>query len=274
MNIEEMKQRKKELGYSNNRLSELSGVPVTTIQKIFSGETTSPRYNTIQALSKILSGYSDEVHEDSGAYRYEKALQEDVPYNKKYRAEYLNRGGEKTIDDYDKLPEGTRVELIDGVFYDMAAPTTVHQSIAFEIGVKLKEFVSKNGGKCVTFLAPTDVQLESDNKTMVQPDVLVVCDRDKITKERIIGAPDFIVEVVSPGNAIMDVLLKLRKYKNAGVREYWIVYPDEKMVTVYDFISGVSPEIYTFEDKIPVAIWGGKCKIDFSFIYSQIDFMY
>ncbi len=246
MTIEEMKQRKKELGYSYEKISELSGVPVGTLQKIFSGETSSPRYKTIIALSNVLG-------DKSSTSKYE---------------------GEKTLDDYLALPEGTRVELIDGKFYDMAAPTTIHQSIGFEICYLLKNYVSKNGGKCVPFVAPTDVQLDCDNRTMVQPDVFVVCDRKKITRARIVGAPDLVVEVVSPTNMVTDVMIKLFKYKNAGVREYWIVYPDEKRVTVFDFEKDIGPKDYSFEDTIPVAIWDGDCKIDFSYIYSQIEFMY
>ena len=249
MTIEEMKRRKKELGYSYEKISELSGVPVGTLQKIFSGETSSPRYKTIMALSDVL-GYKDN---DASTSIYE---------------------GEKTLDDYLALPEGTRIELIDGKFYDMAVPTTIHQSIGFEICYLFKNYVSKKGEKCVPFIAPMDVQLDCDNRTMVQPDVLVVCDRNKITRARIVGAPDLVVEVVSPANMVTDVMIKLFKYKNAGVREYWIVYPDEKRVTVFDFEKDIGPRDYSFEDTIPVAIWDGDCKIDFSYIYSQIEFMY
>ena len=80
------------------------------------------------------------------------------------------------------------------------------------------------GNKCVPFVAPTDVQLDCDDKTMVQPDVLVVCDRSKITKERIVGAPDLVMEVISPSRVTVDIFIKVQKYKNAGVREYWLVF--------------------------------------------------
>ena len=270
MTIEEMKRRKKELGYSYEKISELSGVPVGTLQKIFSGETSSPRYKTIMALSDVLGDKGDiyEVHESAGAYNA------NYIKGQKNEASTSIYEGEKTLDDYLALPEGTRIELIDGKFYDMAAPTTIHQSIGFEICYLFKNYVSKNGGKCVPFIAPTDVQLDCDNRTMVQPDVLVVCDRNKITRARIVGAPDLVVEVISPTNMVTDVMIKLFKYKNAGVREYWIVYPDEKRVTVFDFEKDIGPKDYSFEDTIPVAIWDGDCKIDFSYIYSQIEFMY
>ena len=261
MTIEEMKRRKRELGYSFNKLSELSGVPVGTLQKIFSGETSSPRYNTIQAISEVLSDApAEEVHELSEAFV--------LTSGKALPDRYYE--GEKTIDDYIALPEGTRVELIDGKFYDMAAPTTIHQSISFEICYLLKNYVSRNGGKCVPFVAPTDVQLDCDNKTMVQPDVLVVCDRDKITKPRIVGAPDFIVEVLSPSNWYHDTQRKLWKYKQAGVREYWIVMPEQMKIHVYEFEKSDEPTIYTFDAEIPVGIWDGKCRVDFKKIYDTI----
>ncbi|MBO4560142.1 MAG: Uma2 family endonuclease [Lachnospiraceae bacterium] len=247
MTIEEMRIRKKELGYSNKMLAEKSGVPLGTVQKIFGGSTTAPRFSTILALESVL--ISDDVRR-------------------------LHDTCDHTIDEYIALPEGTRVELIDGRFYDMSAPTTIHQSIGAEIWHIFKSYITKNGGNCVPFLAPTDVQLDCDDKTMVMPDVLVICDRSKITKARIVGAPDFVAEIVSPSNAITDLLIKLRKYQNAGVREYWTVFPDEKQVIVYDFEHGLAPKVYTFTDSIPVSIWNGRCTVDFAYIYSQIEFMY
>ncbi len=182
--------------------------------------------------------------------------------------------GDKTIDDYLAMPEGARVELIDGRFYDMAAPTTIHQSIVFEIASLFKDFISKKGGSCTTFIAPTDVQLDRDNKTMVQPDVFVVCDRSKITPLRVVGAPDLVLEIMSPSNVFKDTLIKLLKYKYAGVREYWIIAPDEKSILVYDFEHDRDWEMYTFDDTVPVNIWNGECRVDFREIYSRIEFLY
>ena len=203
-------------------------------------------------------------------------LMEKSSYNYGTTAKELNDNiGDKTIEDYIALPEGTRVELIDGIFYDMAAPTTVHQRIGLLLGHLFEGYVESNNGKCVPFVAPTDVQLDSDNKTMVQPDVLVVCDRSKIIKARVIGAPDLIIEVQSPSNWYMDIVKKMKKYKNAGVREYWIVLPDHKQVIVYDFEKSSDFIEYSFEDKIPVGIWDGKFEVDFKKkIYDKISFLY
>ena len=285
MTIKEMKEKKQELGYSYKKLSEISGVPVGTIQKIFGGETVSPRYDTVRALSEALSGRPKlESNPQETAYRnsyYQNAAgiagmvcEADPGYRVRKPARVLGVPGDKTIEDYLALPEGARAELIDGKLYQLAAPTTLHQSIAVKIWRVLDDFVLENGGNCMPFIAPTDVQLDRDNKTMVQPDVFVVCDRSKISMERIVGAPDFVVEIISPGSAVTDMLIKLRKYKEAGVKEYWVVFPEGKQVVVYDFTGDEAPEIYTFDDSVPVRIWEEKCQVDFREITRQLEIFY
>ena len=191
----------------------------------------------------------------------------------------LHQPGDKTVEDYLALPEDRRVELIEGVFYDMAAPTIAHQMIAMDIWKYMREYVDKNGGNCIPFIAPADVQLFHDNKTMVQPDVFVVCNRDKITRQRVHGAPDMIVEVTSQSTWRIDAYLKLIKYREAGVREYWIVFPDAKKVVVYLFekneeVKDLQPVEYTFADKVPVGIWDNRCEVDFAEIYERCSFLY
>ena len=264
MTIEEMKKRKKELGYSNKMISELSGVPESTVQKVFSGETSSPRYDTIMALEELLSPTDTlmTVNEPKPAYNVFPGVAIDDFY------------GEKNLDDWEALPEGARVELIDGRFYDMGEPTSVHELIIGELSFLLQSYIKKNGGKCKTFMSHEGVQLDRDNKTLVVPDILVVCDRDQITRKWVVGSPDLVIEVASPSNTKTDTLIKLNKYKNAGVREYWIVFPDEKKVIVYDFENNVAPVIYTFDDTIPVSIWKGSCKIDLKEVFKEIEFLY
>ena len=281
MTVEQMIQKKKELGCSNQLIADLSGVPLGTVQKIFSGSTKAPRYHTLQALDKVFSEMGSEsdkleVPGDLISQSGVSILKEPQPAYQPgyYRAASVRRIGDKTIEDYLALPEGTRVELIDGVFYDMAAPGTIHQRIAGQIFYTFEKHIIENGGSCVPFIAPTDVQLDCDDKTMVQPDVMIVCDRDKLTRPRLVGAPDLIVEVVSPSNWKMDVYLKLKKYKNAGVREYWVVLPEEKSVMVYRFETSREPIEYTFDDKVPVGIWENQCEVDFSVIYDRIRFLY
>lgn len=281
MTIEEIKKRKQELGLSNKQLAERSGIPLGTVQKILSGETKSPRFNTISALSKALSinregktAYYNTV--SSASY-----VSEPEPAYKVFPTYLREDAGEKTIDDYIALPEGTRVELIDGKFYDMAGPSNIHQMIAGEIYTEFNNFVRKNGGPCIPFISPADVQLDCDNKTMVQPDVFVVCNRDKVTYPRTVGAPDLVIEVVSPSNCFVDMMIKLRKYRNACVREYWLIFPFDKKVAVYKFEDlkpdsdiDDNPKLYSFEDEIPVGIWNDKCIIDMKEIYKRIEFLY
>ena len=172
------------------------------------------------------------------------------------------------------LPEDERVELIDGVFYDMAAPMTTHQLVSGEIFMALKEYIRASKGKCIPLMAPTDVQLDCDNKTIVQPDVFIVCDRNKFNTKRVFGAPDFVVEVLSPSTAKKDAVIKLAKYCNAGVREYWMVNLEKKRVIVYNFEDDACPTVYTFEDEVPVSIFEGKCKVNFKEIYEYVGFLF
>ncbi len=270
MTLQEILRCKKEYGFTNQQISEGSGVPLGTVQKVFGGSTGAPRYETIQALSSFFEK-KQQLRGDFGVVRETSAYlaTEGKGLLGKAVLRPEDRSG-RTIEDYYALPDGVRVELIDGVFYDMAAPTSVHQSLAGKIFAALDQFVEGNGGSCVPFVSPVDVQLDADEKTMVQPDVIVVCDRSKITMQCIVGAPDFVVEVLSSGNWYTDMFRKKRKYQAAGVREYWIVLPEEKLVQVYLFESGEEMKEYTFEDQIPVGIWDGKCRVDLAAIYRSL----
>lgn len=179
-------------------------------------------------------------------------------------AEYGALQGGYTLEDYYALPDDQRVELIDGVFYDMAAPTVGHQIIGLEIREQLSAYIKAQKGRYLPLAAPVDVQLDCDNRTMVQPDVLLVCDRSKVIGRCIYGAPDFIVEVLSRSTARKDMGIKLEKYERAGVREYWMVDLKQKRVLVYDFANGRSVAIFGLESRIPVGVLDGMCIIDFA----------
>ena len=145
-------------------------------------------------------------------------------------------------------------ELIDGYIYDMsAAPNTLHQRISGEIFGEIRNYIKRNSGKCEYFHAPFDVRLNEYNT--VQPDIFVVCDPDKLDGQRCNGAPDWVIEILSPSNETHDLKDKLYLYKEAGVREYWIVDPMQERVIVYPFTTTKITGIYTFDDDIPAGIY-------------------
>lgn len=251
MTVEEMKKKKQEKGYTYARMAELSGVPLGTIQKIFSGETTSPRYDTLKALEQLFTDTS--------------MVKEAATY---YGA---HTQGNYTIEDYRALPEERRVELIDGYFYDMSSPTFLHQKIAGEVYRQIANFIMDNDGKCQPLVAPIDIQLDCDEKTMVQPDVAILCKDDKVRKWGVFGAPDFVLEVVSPSTKRKDYTKKLSKYMNAGVREYWILDPYQQKLLVYFFESEFCPAIHGLDKPVPVGIYNGELEIKFEHISKWIE---
>ncbi len=159
-----------------------------------------------------------------------------------------------TINDIYNLPEGSRAELINGQIYYMAPPTRKHQRILGEIFAAIHEYINTHNGSCEVDIAPFAVFLDKDDKNYVEPDISVICNPDKLTEKGCFGAPDWIIEIVSSGSRRMDYFIKLFKYRTAGVREYWIVDPDRKRITVYDFESEDIKD-YTFSDSAKVNIY-------------------
>ncbi len=295
MTIEEMNRKKREFGYSYEIIALKSGLPIGTVQKVLGGITKHPRYATLQALEKAFTTYYFNVDEEGNAHMLGEGLEYDddngvlrdnpASYGRKKKDSQVDsprktgieegflgkRQGEYTVEDYFRIPDGVRAELIDGVLYDMDSPTMYHQIIAGEIFAIIRNYIKDNKGTCIPFIAPAGVQLDMDDKTMVEPDVFVVCNRDMIRERNMVGAPDFIVEVLSPSTRSKDMKLKLSKYMNAGVREYWMVDPKKKKVIVHDF-ANEDTAIYSFEDRIPIAIYDGKCVVDFAEIKEAISF--
>ena len=198
----------------------------------------------------------------------------EIPVIREELMPYLSqrRQGEFTIDDYNALPEEQRVELIDGVIYDMAAPSTFHQFASGEIRSCLNGYILEKDGECIV-IQDIDTRLEKNDKTILRPDISVVCDRKKLNKKGIFGAPDLVIEVLSPSTRWIDIHKKREKYLAAGVREYWMVDPERKQIVVYELENTNCPVIYPLEGKIPVGIFNGECVIDFAKICGRIGFL-
>ena len=160
-----------------------------------------------------------------------------------------------TLDDIYALPDGQRAELIDGEMYMMAPPKTIHQRISGALHAAIYQYIKSQKGSCEVFAAPFAVFLNKDNKNYVEPDISVICDKDKIDDRGCNGAPDWIIEITSPSDPHRDYGIKLFKYRTAGVREYWIVNPLTQIVTVYDLENEIGTNQYTFNDSIPVCIY-------------------
>ncbi len=265
MTLEEMKRIKQERGYSLAQLAELSGVPLGTLQKIFSGETEHPRYATLQALERVLSGKS--VGYQVGESESGKAQVQETMIYELYGSK---KQGEYTLDDYYALPDERRVELIDGVIYDMSAPTFVHQLILGEAYTAIRQYISAKGGDCIPMMSPVDVRLDCDDKTIVQPDVLILCDKSKICKWGINGAPDFCLEIISAATGRKDYIKKLQKYTEAGVKEYWIIDPLRKVLVTYNWKDDYLPHMYPLEGKVGLALYDEALQVDLNQIASLI----
>ena len=161
-----------------------------------------------------------------------------------------------TIEDIYALPNGERAELIDGKIYYMAPPNTNHQRLVHFFDREIGNYIQSKHGECEVFPAPFAVFLNENDTNYVEPDISVICDKNKISDQGCHGAPDWIIEIVSPSSKQMDYYKKLFKYRTAGVREYWVVDPEKELVTIYDFEKD-SMEEYSFDKDIPVGIYEG-----------------
>ena len=302
MTVEEMNRAKEALCYTNEMIARKSGVPLPTVQKVLSGTTRRPRFKTMEALEAVFRRadagryyeYTGEygsmqVKESGRAYELcgtgdpgttdttypfgevTEYSEEGLPIHPRYRIP-IRKQGDYTTDDLDRIPDDIRVELIDGVIYDLASPTSVHQTIIGSVFTMMSNYSIAHGHHCMPYIAPLDVKFDRSKKTKVQPDLLVVCGKDEEPEEEAdTQAPDLIMEVLSTSSKKVDMLIKLNKYFQVGVREYWIVDPKEEIVIAYDFENNVLNRRYTFDDEVPVAISGGDLKIDFRLVRDSLE---
>ena len=170
-----------------------------------------------------------------------------------------------TTEFIEALPDGERAELINGDIYFMAPPRVRHQRAVMELSFLIKSYINSKKGSCEVFPAPFAVYLNNDAYTYVEPDISVICDKNKLDDKGCNGAPDWVIEIVSQNSKKMDYVIKLFKYKTSGVREYWIVDPEKNRITVYYFEDNFMEE-YSFKDKVKVNIYD-----DFEIDFSQVN---
>ena len=174
-----------------------------------------------------------------------------------------------TYADYCAWDDEKRWELIDGIPRFMAPPSRVHQEIIGNLHYQLYNAIK--GKSCKVYIAPFDVRLSTETRddTVVQPDLLVVCDKSKLDDRGCVGAPDLVVEVLSPSTVALDTMVKFRRYLQAGVSEYWTVDPDYKIVSKFILKNGeYVAENYGCGDSAPVHVLEG-CAIELKEVFSE-----
>lgn len=225
--------------------------------------------------------YEEKVHDDREDLLQEPSAAEtylqDPEQFHPARDPRIPEGGGHTSEEYFALPDDLRVELIDGVFYDMASPARIHQVVSLEIAEQLDACLKEHGEPCLLLIAPSDLVLGEDGRTVVQPDLYVFCgingENTPWDRQRV---PDFVVEILSQSNPGNDLWRKRALYQRHGVHEYWIVDPHESRILVHLFDGkeeGAPPERYTFEDEVPIHISGGSCRVDFTRLGGKLELL-
>lgn len=320
MTVDEMNEIRRMLGLTYQKVSDAAGIPLSTVQKILEGRTKNPRSDTMRQLGEALNQLK---------YSYYYKLYGPLPYAPYdvWKNGTYGRSGEQadtlrepaghygtqaatparhwyTRQERAAMPETPRTELIDGRLYTMESPSVAHQVTVSEIFAQIHSCIRTHKSACRVFIAPTDVMIDRDDYTALVPDIFIVCDRDKITARSIQGAPDCVMEVLSPSTRTVDQRDKFIKYLNGGVREYWMIDPDRQKVIVYNMMldedtdqgegsekpetarknvdsmqgkpstwdkNGYDVTVYGFRDKVPLLISDGKCVVDMNTVREALE---
>ena len=230
--------------------------------RVLTGEEEEKEYReefTFTGIEDLLKKLESEQKVSDGEKRNieNTILEEKMSLVTEAPAEYGAAKKKYTIADIYALPDGVRAELIDGNLHYMATPTRTHQKLAGEIYLSVANYIKAHDGSCEVYISPFAVYLFADESTYLEPDLTVVCDTSKLDEKGCWGAPDWVVEVLSPATGSKDMGLKRNKYKAAGVREYWIIDPEKKVVIVYLFGKEDKEEVtlYSFEDQISCSLF-------------------
>jgi Uma2 family endonuclease/transcriptional regulator with XRE-family HTH domain len=292
--ISQMRQLKIRTGLSYKEIADRSGVPLGTVQKVFMGVTTNPRKGTIEKLNTAFTGdlpgmeMRSVLDDGSGTYK-------PVPYTmfregqsriflrdaaRAYNdfdhvdidPENLDRQGTYTMEDVDSLPDSVKAELVDGYIYIKDSARYEHQIVASKLDHYFEAFIEVNNGDCMV-TQDARVKINNDENTLFYPDVSIVCDPSIIRKGNVYGAPDLIVEILSDSTKDRDWGIKKTMYIEAGVKEYWIINITSRQIIIFEntFDGDFRVKVYGFDDTIPVGIYDGKLRIDFSRIAEVVD---
>ena len=295
MDIEKLKRRKKALNLTTAEIAYRAELPVSTVSKVFTGETRNPSYTTIEAIMDVLvkeESYHRIVAYYEAFYEYLNKNKGEViteaEFEKKYRKDNdlsdmpirlaVKKGTEEEyaddfiltnlaakknallcMDEYLTMNTGERDELIHGKIVYNQAPRRAHQDMVRLLGKRIDRFIDSNKGKCIVYDGGINVELDEYNCLI--PDIAVICEKKKLTEVGICGGPDWVIEVTSPGTRRRDYREKALLYLTNDTKEYWIVDMERKAVAVYLAGEPIFTHLYSFEDQIPVELYDGKLTI-------------
>ena len=255
------------LKISQRELEKRSGVRQAEICKIENGEGNP----SLKTMGRLFAAMNKELIFTDRSHSADRVSEFELDTVTESIARYLNlskKQGFYTVDDMEMIPEGLFVELIDGFIYDMSVPNLKHQIFIKNIQKAFDKFIDDKGGACITLSGQTGLWFEDDDKDLLIPDMMVVCDQNKLQEKGIVGAPDFILEVLSPSTRARDLSIKKNKYKEKGVREYWLLDPKKEKLLVYDWHEGDDmPCIYGRNDVAPVMIYDGELTLNMAEIF-------
>ncbi len=255
------------LNMTQKELEEKSGIHQADISKYEKGEG-NPSVKTMQRLAEAMGAKID----ISKGYIFNRPYVCNVPLSAAVAA-YVPAGkvqGEYVVDDLAFLPDDVRVEIINGVIYDMATPNVPHQQIIGYIYYKVRSYIEQHQGSEDLISSPFGLFFD-DERNYLEPDLAIVCNPKIIKKKGVLGAPDFILEVCSPGNAQYDLSTKLSVYQKLGVKEYWIIHPMKRYLVKYLLQDENPPQVFYLDQKVPIDTLDGKCVIDLKEIAEIID---
>ena len=261
-------------GISQRELEEKSGVRQAEISKIERGEG-NPSLKTMGKLFRAVGRELDFGNLDENVRKSDNNTHGSMSAAGS-AVELLNlhkKQGEYTVKDMELLPDGVWAELINGIIYDMCVPSLPHQLAVKAITKIFDDFIEENNGVCMTFNGQTGLWFEEDETNLLVPDMMVVCDRDKLKYKGIIGAPDFVLEVLSAATRVRDLGIKSKLYKEKGVKEYWIIDLGRKSIIVNDFAGGGMQKIYGLTDRVPVLMYEGRLVVDMAKALQKIKYI-